>query len=178
MSKGQLFFLVGASGSTNENILRAIRRVNKGADNLAIAHRYITRPPSDRHENHISLTREEFVMRKKAGCFALHWECKGLHFAIGKEVDAWRDCGVNVIVKGSYRSLDAALAAFPDLVMVNVAESGQTHKARQQDARVSRVMSADIASEKMRFLDNSKSVEGAATQFLNYLRGYKGLDVC
>lgn len=172
MDKGQLFFLVGDSGSTNENILRAIRRVSKAGDSLAIAHRYITRPPNDRYENHISLTREEFVMRRKAGCFALHWECKGLHFAIGQEVGVWRDCGVNVVIKGSYRSLEKALEVFPDLVMVNVAESSQTFNVRRQNTNaVSNNAISHVVPEKMRYLDNSKSVDRAATQFVSYLRG-------
>lgn len=171
MSKGQLFFLVGASGSTNENILRAIRRVSKGGDSLAIAHRYITRPPNDRHENHISLTREEFVMRRKAGCFALHWECKGLHFAIGKEVDTWRECGVNVIIKGSHRSLEKALEVYPDLVTINVAESTQRFSARKSVLDTVNTTLANKVPENMRMLDNSKSVDRTATQFFSYLRG-------
>ena len=171
MDRGKLFFLVGTSGSTNENILRAIRRVNKGGDNLAVAHRYITRPPSDRNENHVSLTREEFVVRKKAGCFALHWECKGLHFAIGREVDVWRDCGVNVIVKGSHRSLEKAIEVFPDLIMINVAESSQTLKAKKRSVSFLSTLPDHIIPENMRMLDNSKSVDRAATQFFNLLRG-------
>lgn len=171
MKKGRLFFLVGASGSTNENILRAIRRVSKDGDSLAIAHRYITRPPNDRNENHISLTREEFVMRRKAGCFALHWECKGLHFAIGKEVDTWRDCGVNVIIKGSHRSLEKALEVYPDLVTINVAESSPTFNGRKQGISPISSTLANMIPENMRMLDNSKSVDRAATQFFSYLRG-------
>jgi ribose 1,5-bisphosphokinase len=171
VSKGQLFFLIGASGSTNENVLRAIRRVSKGGDSLAIAHRYITRPPNDRHENHISLTREEFVMRRKAGCFALHWECKGLHFAIGKEVDTWRDCGVNVIIKGSHRSLEKALEVYPDLVTINVAESSQRLGAKRSTSSTVSTTLADKAPENMHMLDNSRSIDRTATQFFSYLRG-------
>jgi ribose 1,5-bisphosphokinase len=68
---------------------------------VAFAHRYITRPAEAGGENHVALTQAEFALRRAHGLFAFHWEAHGNHYGIGREIHAWRQSGLTVVVSGS-----------------------------------------------------------------------------
>jgi ribose 1,5-bisphosphokinase len=147
-----------------------------------VAHRYITRIADDKNENHISLTQEEFVQRRKAGCFSMHWQANNLQYGVGSEIDSWLKAGMNVVVNGSREYLPKALATFPDLVTINIAVPQHLLKERlikrgrepleELEARFSRNASlVDVFPENTKMLDNSESVDIAVKQFFNFLRG-------
>jgi len=181
MQKSQLFFLVGASGSGKDSILREIRRQAVAGDRIAIVHRYITRAADDRNENHVALTEEEFFVRKKASCFAMHWEANGLYYGVGVEINYWLDAGINVVVNGSREYLPKALSLYPDLVTMNVAVPNHLLKERllkrgresteEIEQRFGRSSSLiDVFPENTHVLDNSESVGIAVDQFYQFLR--------
>ena len=114
---GRLFYVMGASGVGKDSLLGFVRQAGDPRD-VAVAHRYITRPAQAVGENHIALSDAEFRARLGAGWFALHWSSHGFSYAIGREIDIWRRSGVNVVVNGSREYLPEALAAYPDLVPV------------------------------------------------------------
>jgi ribose 1,5-bisphosphokinase len=181
VKKGQVFFVVGASGSGKDSILRAIREEAQREDRLIVAHRYITRAASDQSENHISLTEEEFVQRRKANCFVMHWHANRLHYGIGIELNTWINSGMNIVVNGSREYLPRALELFPELITINIEVPSHLLKERlikrgresleELEARFSRSASlVDVFPENTQILDNSESVAIATKQFFDFLR--------
>ena len=79
----RLIYLMGASGSGKDTLLRLMRARLRGAEPVLVAHRYITRD-SGEAEDAMRLTPEEFSHRAALGCFALHWASHGLQYGIGQ----------------------------------------------------------------------------------------------
>jgi ribose 1,5-bisphosphokinase len=115
----RLIYLMGASGSGKDTLLRLLRAELRGDEPVLVAHRYITRD-SGATEDALSLTEDEFGRRAALGCFALRWASHGLHYGIGIEIDAWLSCGAAVIINGSRAHLEQAHSRYPALTAVEV----------------------------------------------------------
>jgi ribose 1,5-bisphosphokinase len=124
MTTATLFYVVGASGSGKDSILRYLREHLISPNNtqqcvdetrgqpVAIAHRYITRA-SDENEQAVCLSKDEFALRKQHHLFALEWQANGFDYGIGKEIDQWLAAGVSVIVNGSRGYMNIARSRYP-----------------------------------------------------------------
>ncbi|AUA56912.1 Ribose 1,5-bisphosphate phosphokinase PhnN [Achromobacter spanius] len=115
----RLIYLMGASGSGKDTLLRWLRAHLHAEEPVLVAHRYITRD-SGGTEDALALTPEEFARRAALGCFALRWASHGLQYGIGIEIDTWLACGAAVIVNGSREHLAAAHQRYPALTAVEV----------------------------------------------------------
>jgi ribose 1,5-bisphosphokinase len=116
--KGQLIYMVGASGCGKDSLIAYARQSLLRMDKVLFAHRYITRPPADGGENHIALKPEEFLQRLENGLFAMHWQSHGYRYGIGIEIDHWLSKGCKVVVNGSRSYLPTARDRYPNLKMV------------------------------------------------------------
>lgn len=130
MAEGTLFYVVGASGSGKDSLLRYGRERLAGDPGVVFAHRYITRPVELHGENHVALTEAEFDARLKAGLFALHWDSHGLRYGIGREINFWLARGCNVVMNGSREYLPHARRRYPALHAVMIAVSPEVLAAR------------------------------------------------
>lgn len=113
----RLIYLMGASGSGKDTLLRRVRAQLHAHEPVLVAHRYITRD-SGATEDALSLTPDEFDRRAALGCFAMRWASHGLQYGIGIEIDTWLACGAVVIVNGSRAHLPIAHARYPALTAV------------------------------------------------------------
>lgn len=125
----RLIYVMGASGSGKDTLLRWVGEHLSTDDTVLVAHRYITRP-SSADEASVALTMAEFERREQLGCFALHWHSHGLAYGIGVEIDAWMRDGHVVLVNGSRAYLAAACARYPRLLAVEIAVSPAILRAR------------------------------------------------
>jgi len=116
--KGKLIYLVGASGAGKDTILAASREDDFFYASYAFAHRFITRPSHIGSENHVFLSTEEFANRRDRGLFALEWHAHDTHYGIGKEIDAWMESGLNVIVNGSRSYLPKVRRLYPNVITI------------------------------------------------------------
>jgi ribose 1,5-bisphosphokinase len=114
-----LVYLMGASGSGKDTLLRHVRAALGPRDRLLIAQRHITRA-ADGDEASVALTPAEFERRAQAGDFALHWHSHGLSYGIGVEIDAWMNAGNAVLVNGSRAHLPQAFQRYPGLCAVEI----------------------------------------------------------
>lgn len=130
MAEGTLFYVVGASGSGKDSLLRYGREHLAGDPGVVFAHRYITRPVELHGENHVALSEAEFDARLKAGLFALHWDSHGLRYGIGREINFWLARGCNVVMNGSREYLPEARRRYPALTAVLVTVSPEVLAAR------------------------------------------------
>jgi ribose 1,5-bisphosphokinase len=115
-----LIYVVGASGSGKDSLMRYARERLCTVPGICFAHRYITRPAGAGGENHVALTEEEFTARCQARLFALHWESHGLRYGIGIELNQWLSKGVTVVVNGSREYLHEAWKRYPEMLPVHI----------------------------------------------------------
>ncbi len=125
-----LVYVVGASGSGKDSLMRYARAQLAGDPRTVFAHRYITRVADAGGENHVALSPQEFEARCQAHLFALHWQSHGLHYGIGIEINQWLARGITVVINGSRQYLPEAAERYPELVPIEVAVSTAVLKAR------------------------------------------------
>src|SRR5687767_12542939 len=111
----QLYYIIGASGSGKDSVMNFAKAKLNGARSILFAHRYITRVPDAKTENHIYLTHHEFRSRLKANLFAMNWKSHNQLYGIGKEINYWMYQGFTVIVNGSREYLPEAIEKYKNL---------------------------------------------------------------
>ncbi len=177
MSK--LFYVIGASGAGKDTLMNYVRTHINGSEQVAFAHRYITRPPFTGNENHVYLSTDEFLLRINAGLFALHWESHNQHYGIGLEINAWLEKGFNVIVNGSRQYLPIAqqlypamkvilIDAKPEIIAERLASRGRESTA-DIEKRMARTAEIDTDLKNCVKIQNNGSIEEAGNELLNII---------
>lgn len=142
--RAALVYLMGASGSGKDSLLRYGRERLAEHPSIVFAHRYITRAADSGGENHVALTAQEFAARQRAGLFALCWESHGHAYGIGIEINQWLAKGITVVVNGSRQYLGAAQERYPELLPVWIDVS--PHILRERLLLRARENEAEIAA--------------------------------
>jgi ribose 1,5-bisphosphokinase len=173
-----IVYVMGPSGAGKDTLLRYVRDRLDGQP-VAFAHRYITRTPVAGDENHIALTVPEFRARKRHGLFAMDWEAHGLLYGIGREIDAWRQAGLVVVVSGSRAHFEAALAKTAEIlpVMITCADAILAQRLAQRGresaaaiaGRLQRRAAIPLSHPALVTIDNSGAIEQAGKQLLALL---------
>ena len=128
--RGQLYYLIGPSGGGKDSLISYVRNRLNGNSSVFFAHRYITRAPEAEEENHVALSREEFLQRLEKGLFAMHWHSYGCYYGIGIEIDHWLSKGCQVLVNGSRSYLPEARRRYPDLKLILIEVSPEVLNRR------------------------------------------------
>lgn len=177
-----IFYLMGASGSGKDSLLRLCREQLSAADRCFVAHRYITREPELTGENHVWLSEQEFSQRQALNAFAMHWQANGHRYGIGCEVDAWLDLGISVLVNGSRGFLPQAQALYAQRLVplvVQVDSIALERRLRQRGRetgpqileRVERALQfQQCLDADMLRIDNNGLLEQGVSQLLRVLR--------
>ena len=129
-NRGQLYYLIGPSGSGKDSLISYVRNRLNGNGSAFFAHRYITRVPDAEGENHVALSREEFLQRIEKGLFAMHWHSHGCYYGIGIEMNYWLSKGCQVLVNGSRSYLPEARRRYPALKVILIDVSTEVLKRR------------------------------------------------
>ena len=87
MNGARLIYLMGASGSGKDTLLRLLRAQLRADEPVIVAHRYITATAAPARTRCGS--RKMNSRGASAGGFALRWSSHGLRYGIGVEMDAW-----------------------------------------------------------------------------------------
>jgi ribose 1,5-bisphosphokinase len=115
MHTGQLFYLMGASGTGKDSLLNYLRSHLPTTARVMLPQRYITRPSKPGGEEHIEITPKQFLRRQSRGDFALYWQSHGFRYGIGREIDGWLAEGYQVVINGSRHYLAGAREHYPSL---------------------------------------------------------------
>ncbi|MHB1174593.1 MAG: phosphonate metabolism protein/1,5-bisphosphokinase (PRPP-forming) PhnN [Sulfuriferula sp.] len=181
MVEGTLFYVIGASGSGKDSLMRYGRERLAGDPGVVFAHRYITRPVELQGENHVALSETEFEVRLRVGLFAMYWRSHGLRYGIGREINLWLAKGCNVVMNGSREYLPEAQRRYPALHALMVTVSPEVLAARLR-AR-GRETEAEIAGRLERAscfmrpdgqverIDNDGELHQAGERFVQLLTG-------
>ena len=144
MTKSRLFYVVGASGSGKDSLIRYVRQRLEGDGSIVFAHRYITRPVEMDGENHVALSEAEFASRLEGGLFSMNWDSHGHRYGIGYEIDFWLAKGFHAVVNGSRAYLNEACRRYPALEVVWIDVS--THVLEERLAARGRETRQQIAA--------------------------------
>lgn len=186
-SESRIFYLMGASGSGKDSLLKQCRSRITESDRCFIAHRYITRAPELAGENHIWLSEAEFIKRQKLHAFAMHWQANGLQYGIGSEINVWLDQGINVLVNGSRGYLSQARELYhhrlvPLVVCVDTQslELRLRQRGRENDAQIAeRIARTDRYQQELDptilRVDNNQTLEAGTGRLLGIIRQYGSL---
>ncbi|MDP3332802.1 MAG: phosphonate metabolism protein/1,5-bisphosphokinase (PRPP-forming) PhnN [Methylococcaceae bacterium] len=118
MAEGNLFYVIGPSGSGKDSLMSYARKKLATNPKVVFAHRYITRPANAGGENHVALSEDEFTARVQSNLFAMHWDSHGCRYGIGSEINMWLAKGYNVVMNGSREHLPYAQNSHPKLIPV------------------------------------------------------------
>jgi len=179
--KGMLYFMVGPSGAGKDTLLRYAREHVDPDCRVLFAHRYITRPAEAGGENHVALTADEFLLRRRSGLFAMDWESHGYRYGLGVEVQCWLERGFSVVVNGSRGHLETAMAAHPRMTVICV--TADPRRLAERLAQRGRECAADIATrlarnaalpmpafERVIVINNDGPLDVAGRQLLEIIR--------
>jgi ribose 1,5-bisphosphokinase len=176
---GRLVYVMGPSGAGKDTLL-AYARARLDPQRVVFAHRYITRPADPAAENHVVLSRAEFAAREAAGFFALAWESHGFMYALGIEIDLWRDHGLVVVASGARGAWASALRRYPDAMGVVIEAPADVCARRlasrgREDAeaictRLKREITMPTSKGSVHRLDNSGPVALAGDALVSLLR--------
>jgi ribose 1,5-bisphosphokinase len=127
---GTLFYVVGASGVGKDTLLNFVKSKITVGEKVLFAYRYITRDAFSGGENHIELSKNDFIIRKETGLFALDWESHENFYGIGIEVINWLNAGFNVVINGSREYLPTAKSKIPTLIDILIDADSLIIKSR------------------------------------------------
>ena len=182
---GQLFIIVGNSGSGKDALLNEVlKRWPASARPIRLPQRYITRPAHD-SEPFISVTPEEFAALKQRGKFCLSWNVYDTDYGVPAAILEWLDEGSSVIVNVSRESIPRARRLVKNLKVIFVAVpleiSLQRISARKRESkddpgfsqRMARAKANQTLAEADFVVDNSVPLDEAAEELLKYMLSVK-----
>ncbi|MFN0304898.1 MAG: phosphonate metabolism protein/1,5-bisphosphokinase (PRPP-forming) PhnN [Burkholderiales bacterium] len=180
--RGRLIYVAGPSGAGKDTLLQYARERIPAHAPVAFAHRYITRRTRSEQDNHVPLTPSEFVLRSRAGLFAMQWHANGYSYGIGLEINRWLSRGFQVIVNGSRGYVPEARRIYPDLRLVWVGASigvlieRLSQRARETTAEIARRVERAIELEMPSHLpdlrlQNDNAPNEAGDQLLAFIVG-------
>jgi ribose 1,5-bisphosphokinase len=183
-----LIYVVGASGSGKDSLMRYARERLCTDPGICFAHRYITRPAGAGGENHVALTEEEFAARCQARLFALHWESHGLRYGIGIELNQWLGKGVTVVVNGSREYLHEAWKRYPEMLPVHIEVAHDVlrerllSRGRETPAQVEKRLERNRGLQSCGFhgtvIPNNEALDVAGEALVDLIRKCSGAFAC
>ena len=187
VKNGQLFLIVGNSGSGKDALLNEVlKRWPTSARPLRIPQRYITRP-AHISEPIASVTSEEFAILKQQGEFCLTWHVYDADYGVPAAVLDWLKEGSAVIVNVSREIILQARRLVKNLNVIFVAVPLETSlrriSARKRESeddpgfkqRIARAEANQTLAEADFVVDNSVPLDEAAEKLINYMLSF-GVD--
>ncbi len=177
---GILILVVGNSGSGKDSIIKGVvEKFPRNKMTIRLAQRYITRPPSE-FEGNISISPNEFKEMEEKNLFALNWHIYGLNYGVPIKIDKWLENGDIVLVNVSrtiveetrkiYKNIKVVFIEVPfEISLKRLKERGRENK-QQLNMRIERARKNKSFPAADYVIDNSKDLEYAIKQFLEYIK--------
>jgi ribose 1,5-bisphosphokinase len=176
---GPLVYVMGPSGAGKDSVMGRARALLQADAPVVFAHRYVTRPIEAGGENHIALSPPEFALRRTHGLFAFHWQAHGNDYGIGREIYAWRNAGLTVVVSGSREHFQKVAGVDDDTHPVLITASAERlaerlaargrEDAKAAAARIGRSEAYEVTDYRLVTIVNDGMLEAAAEAFVSLL---------
>ena len=182
-SRGQLFCVVGPSGSGKDALLAWVAQRLPANTPLVFCSRVVTRPATADSPDQ-SIDQVAFWQAQAAGEFALHWQAHGLCYGVPRGIDATLAAGRDVVINGSRAHLAQLRQSYPDvhIAWLEVAHDERRQRLTQRgretgdslQRRLARgdALPFDASSGALR-LDNNGSLAVAGATLLTWLTTHK-----
>jgi ribose 1,5-bisphosphokinase len=184
MPEGTLALVVGPSGAGKDTLIAAARRALQEDGRFVFPRRVVTRVAMDAIEDHDSLPRETFEIRRRQGAYALSWEAHGLCYGVPATIDEGIAAGRVVVCNVSRRAIAAASGRYRRCLVMLVTADAQLREQRlvgrgREDAsgvaeRLERDGAEVPAGTRVLKLDNSGTVAEACNAFIAALLAVAG----
>lgn len=130
MNAGILFYVVGPSGVGKDTLLDFAKKALKNS-NVHFPKRYITRDKEAGGEDHVAISKENFVNKIDEVFFGLWWQSHDNYYGIAKhDINSFLSKGVNVVVNGSRGYHEMALNSYPEMKTVLITANKDTIRER------------------------------------------------
>ncbi|MFW6022588.1 MAG: MBL fold metallo-hydrolase [Halanaerobiaceae bacterium] len=117
-SEGQLFLIVGNSGSGKDSLIGELNRDFSKELNLYFPKRWITRNHQDENEKYISTDICSFVEKIKNNDFFIWWEAYGYLYGIDKNIMLKLQSGKNVVINVSRTIVEEIKNIYPRTTVI------------------------------------------------------------
>ncbi|PVZ67649.1 phosphonate metabolism protein/1,5-bisphosphokinase (PRPP-forming) PhnN [Pelagibaculum spongiae] len=173
---GELFYLMGASGSGKESLISYLR-LSLGESQLSFPKRMITREAKDQ-ENHQFVSVEQFEVMKTAGELALSWNSHGYWYGFAKEIHQLLADGKHVMINGSREYLSEVAKIFPNIwpILLDVHPDILRQRLEQRGKDDELAIEDRIHTSKMpvnhprlKLIDNNHSIGQASQELVRYI---------
>lgn len=181
---GQLFFIVGNSGSGKDSLIREVKNLwPQEFPPLKIARRYITRPPHET-EPYYSVSKPEFQKMQSQGKFCLSWFIYDTFYGVSADI---LDCVKNgnfCIVNVSRKIVSSAKVRFPELKVIFVrvpfeitlerirSRGREAENSPEYQARIKRAQKNQNFPDADTIIDNSGDLMSASKDMYDYIQGF------
>ena len=176
---GRLILIVGPSGAGKDTLITLARNACHDDPAIVFPRRIVTRAASA-HEDHDTLSPEQFEAAARAGAFALHWSAHGLHYGIPIAIDAdiGRDrtivCNVSRTIidqaRNRYAAVIPILVTAPDDVLAERLAARGRESEGGIDARIRRTAAIDRGFQADFAISNVGDPQVAAAELLSIIR--------
>lgn len=180
MSTGRLIYVMGASGSGKDTLIKAAAAALVDQPDIRFARRCITRPVDPDGENHLPITPQVFSALAQQGLFAMQWSGNGHDYGIAVEVNDWLSTGQTVVVNGSRQWFAEARVRYPKLVpvLIEVSPSILRERLRRRgresseeiEARLRRHQQMQPQTEGCIVINNDGPLAEASRAFIDAIR--------
>lgn len=177
---GPLVAIVGPSGSGKDTVINWLRESLKERNDVLFVRRVVTRVADTRHEDHDTLSVEEFSSAKSKGEFAVTWGAHDLRYGIPTSVKSHLKNGGIGIVNGSRRALESMHASFENLQVICLTVDPDTlaKRLRARDRKSDTDINSRIAQAQLplssafnvKQIDNTGPVEIAGSAILKIIQ--------
>lgn len=177
---GPLFAIVGPSGSGKDTVINWLRVNLEDRSDVLFVRRVITRIADIRHEDHDTMSTEEFSLAEQNGEFAVTWGAHDLRYGIPADVKNHLDTGGVGIVNGSRRTLEDMHACFENLqvICLTVDPTVLAARLKARDRKSDTNINTRIAQAQLPLssilnvtrIDNTGPVETAGASILKLIR--------
>lgn len=182
---GVFIAVVGKSGVGKDAIMTAARPRIEKAISSAFPRRYITRPENAGGEDHIAISKPDFLEAEQSGKFILSWSAHGHHYGVPKDICDCLEAGQVVILNISRGAVQEANSTFEKFGVIEITANPQTIEKRLHSRgretvgeiadRQARTASPNWAADVSHIvIENDGTLEEAVSQFVDAVLSLSG----